>query len=85
MLRGSKPREWAYFCEHPEKMLLTIAETCTALGVSRKTAYDLANSEGFPVVRIGKRKLVSKIGLEQWVEKRCKEEQKRIIKEGDKK
>ena len=52
-----------------EKILLNIwPETGQLLGVSRKTAYELANSEGFPIVAIGKRKLVPVKALEQWVE-----------------
>jgi excisionase family DNA binding protein len=57
------------------KILLNIwPEMGAALGVSRKTAYDLANSEGFPVVRIGTRKFIHRAGLEQWIEKRSRGE-----------
>ena len=54
-----------------DKLLLDIwPEVANLLSVSRKTAYDLANSKGFPTVRIGRRKLVCKAGLEQWIQER---------------
>jgi len=34
---------------------------------ARSKAYELANSKGFPVLRIGRRLIVSKIALMRWM------------------
>ena len=41
----------------------------TALGISRAGAYELARSEGFPVLRIGNRIVIPKDKLQEWVDK----------------
>lgn len=46
----------------------SVEEAAKILGVSRSMAYQLARSEGFPTVKIGRRLLVSVKGLERWVE-----------------
>ena len=38
------------------------------LGISRASAYNLVNSEGFPVLRIGKRLVILKESFLRWVE-----------------
>lgn len=43
-------------------------DTGQILGVSRATAFQLANADGFPIVRIGKRKLVPADALYRWIE-----------------
>lgn len=49
------------------RMCISVLEMGDRLGVSRTTAYQLARSKGFPVVKIGQRTLVSVEGLERWV------------------
>lgn len=46
----------------------SIEEVAEVLGISRATAYNLANSKGFPVLRIGKRMVVPKEALAKWME-----------------
>lgn len=41
-----------------ERLVLTVEETAKILGISRGTAYLLANSGGIPAIRISKRRLV---------------------------
>jgi excisionase family DNA binding protein len=50
-----------------EKLTLTIAETATALGVSRPTVYKLIHRDDFPSFRIGSRVVISRSGLEEWI------------------
>lgn len=38
-----------------------------ALNVSRATAYNLVNSKGFPVIRIGKRFVIPKDAFLKWM------------------
>lgn len=44
--------------QRPERLVLTIEETATMLGISRGTAYLLAKTGGIPAIRISKRRLV---------------------------
>jgi excisionase family DNA binding protein len=43
------------------------------LGISKPTAYKLANSEGFPLLKIGKRKLIPLQRFLEWVDKNSKD------------
>lgn len=51
-----------------EKLTLTVTEAARTLGISRPTLYTLVHSEGFPAFQIGKRILISRSGLEEWVQ-----------------
>ena len=50
-------------------LMLSVPEMATALGISRAGAYELARSEGFPVLRIGNRIVIPKDKLQEWVGK----------------
>jgi excisionase family DNA binding protein len=52
-----------------ERLTISIEEMAKQLGIFRPTAYTLANSEGFPVLKIGKRKVVPAQGLQEWIKK----------------
>ena len=49
-------------------LFLSIEEVGWLLGVSRAGAYQAAHSEGFPVIRLGKRMVVSRDALFEWLE-----------------
>ena len=49
------------------KVCMSIQELGKALGICRQRAYDLANSEGFPAVRIGRRLVIPVSALEKWL------------------
>lgn len=49
------------------KILLTAKEAAATMNISMPTFYQLAASEGFPSVRMGKKILVSVDGLKDWV------------------
>lgn len=51
-----------------EKLGLSVTEAAALLGVSRPTVYELINREDFPSFRIGTRRVISRAGLERWVE-----------------
>lgn len=53
------------------RMTMTVEEMGKELGVSRVTAYELAQQPGFPSFSIGRRVLVSRDGLLKWIEKQC--------------
>ncbi len=49
------------------KLTLTVEEAGRMLGISRATAYQLANQGKLPAIRLGRRLLISKAGLERMV------------------
>lgn len=49
--------------------VLNATQLATALGISRAGAYQLLNTESFPTLRIGKRLLVPKDKLIDWIER----------------
>ena len=51
-----------------EKLTLSIPEAAKLLGIGSSKMYELARSAGFPTITVGARKLVSKKGLERWLE-----------------
>lgn len=54
-----------------EKLTLSVPETAEVLGISRACMYELVKSEGFPTISVGKRILVSRKGLERWVDEQA--------------
>ena len=48
--------------------VLNASQLSNALGISRAGAYQLLNTETFPTLRIGKRLLVPKDKLIDWIE-----------------
>ncbi len=49
------------------RMLLTVQEAAEELGICSKVVYDLTHRADFPTVKIGRRTLVSREGLAEWV------------------
>lgn len=48
-------------------LAMSITEVANELHISRAAAYSLARTEGFPTFYVGKRILVSRAGLEKWM------------------
>jgi len=44
--------------QKPERLVLTVEETAKVLGISRGTAYVLANNGSIPAIRISKRRII---------------------------
>lgn len=51
-----------------KKMTLTAKEAASALNVSMPTFYQLASSDGFPMIRVGRKIVVNAAGLQRWLE-----------------
>lgn len=51
-----------------KSLCVTVDDLCNLLQVSRPTAYSLVHTNGFPVIRLGRRLLIPKAGLEKWLE-----------------
>lgn len=50
-----------------ESVLLTVREAARLLRISRNLAYELIRQGRLPHVRLGRRILVPRFGLEQWI------------------
>lgn len=48
--------------------VLKVEDVAAALKISRVSAYNLANSKGFPTLRIGKRLTIPKQAFIRWIE-----------------
>ena len=63
-----------------EKLVYNISEAAAVLGISRPTVYDLLlHRPDFPAFRVGTRWLISKAGLQEWVEAQCQEERNYVM------
>ena len=49
------------------KMTLTVKEFAEELNISRNTAYQLADQKDFPSFRIGRRLLINRAMLQEWL------------------
>ena len=53
--------------EAGEKIALNVSEAAEALGVSRPVLYQLIHRDDFPALKIGKRTLIPRAALEEWI------------------
>lgn len=62
--------------DYPEKgpMTMTVDELAETLGIAKIKAYELTNTPGFPSFKVGKRILVSRRGLQEWIRTQCDEQ-----------
>lgn len=49
------------------ELTYNVNEAAAALGVSRRTMYELINQKNFPTLKIGGRRLISRELLAEWV------------------
>ena len=59
--------------QSPPPMTLTVEDLQRELHISRNTAYELTEQKGFPVFRVGKRKLINRQKLQEWMDAQCTE------------
>lgn len=53
-----------------EKLALSVTEAAEALGISRRSLYNLMKADGFPVLELGGRRVIPVDLLQQWMHKR---------------
>ena len=51
-----------------KKTALSVEEMRKELGLGRNIAYEMVRMSGFPAIRIGKKIIVTRAGLERWLE-----------------
>ncbi len=49
------------------ELTYNVTEAAEALGISRRTMYDLLHREDFPTLKVGGRRLISRELLAEWV------------------
>lgn len=49
------------------ELVYSVTEAAQALGISRPAMYSLIHQEGFPTLKVGSRRLISKELLAAWV------------------
>lgn len=67
-----------------KKMCLNVPELAQELGISKPMAYELVNCAGFPSFRVGKRIIVSREALEEWLRNASASEKCRRLMNSDK-
>ena len=50
-----------------EKLAMNVKEMAELLGISKPKAYDLTEIKGFPVIRLGKRKIIPVESFHAWL------------------
>lgn len=50
-----------------ERATLTVAETAEYIGIGLNKVYQLVNDKTIPSIRIGKRFIIPKIALDEWL------------------
>jgi excisionase family DNA binding protein len=53
-----------------ERLTMTVGEAAKSLGISRQTAYKMANNGTLPAFKMGRRILISKSGIDQMLNKK---------------
>lgn len=55
-----------------QRLLITPKETQDILGVGRTTLYRILKQDDFPSIRIENKFYVNKLGLQKWIDEKCK-------------
>ena len=51
-----------------EKLVITVQEAADMMGLGINKMYELVNTKGFPVVTVGRKKLIIRSKFEEWLE-----------------
>ena len=55
-------------------MAMSVEDMAEELAIGRNVAYELVQQPGFPSFQIGRRVLVSRKGLQEWIDAQCKKD-----------
>lgn len=55
-----------------ERLVYSVDEMAGVLDISRPKAFEFVHRAGFPVVRVGRRLLIPRDGLEEWLKQQAK-------------
>lgn len=51
-----------------ERLAIGVKEMAKLLGISARSAYNLVQTPGFPLIRVGKRQLIPTEALKKWLD-----------------
>lgn len=60
-------------------MAMSVEAMADELAIGRNVAYQLVQQPGFPAFTIGRRVLVSRKGLQDWIDSQCKKDSDDIM------
>lgn len=69
---SAPPREPALPKPRFRGMAMSVEDMADELAIGRNVAYQLVQAPGFPSFMIGRRVLVSRQGLQDWIDTQCK-------------
>lgn len=69
-----------YFAENELLLVLNVTDVAGILGVSRAFAYNLFHAQDFPVIVIGKRRIVKRDSFLNWLRKKEKAEREEWLR-----
>ena len=55
--------------KNSDPVIYTVADVKKILKCGLKQAYEIANTKGFPAIRLGKKIIIEKKALEEWLNK----------------
>lgn len=58
-----------------KRMTMTVSEMAQQLGISKPKAYELTGLQGFPVIKVGTRKIIPIDAFGKWLEDTAKMQQ----------
>lgn len=64
-----------------EKLTFSVDEMAAAVGISRPKAYELVNSEGFPIIRVGRRIRIPVSAFQRWLDVQANERAQLAVKD----
>ena len=50
-----------------EKLVYSVPQAAKVLDLSTKTVYQMTHMEGFPAIRLGRRTIIPRAALEEWL------------------
>jgi len=56
-----------------EKMTMTVKEMGRELGISLPKAYEITNVKGFPILTVGRRKIIPVAAFKKWLDAQISE------------
>lgn len=65
-----------------DKATFGVDELATTMGISRPKAYELVNSDGFPVIRVGRRIRIPVSAFQRWLDEQASERVQIAVKDG---
>lgn len=52
-----------------ERLVYSVSEVAELLGISKSYAYQLVKEKKIPVLDLGRRKVIPKVSLEEWLKR----------------